>query len=93
MFLGALCGDVCGDDAQFGVVEYLAQVDALGVHLGVELLAVLVGVYLHVSCVGAQYALGSYLLLALSAGYTFIIYVAQSEHLFRNLHFAAQVGG
>ena len=93
MFLGALCGDVCGDDAQLGVVEYLAQVDALGIHLGVELLAVLVGVYLHVSCVGAQYALGSHLALAFSADYTFIIYVAQSEHLFWNLHFAAQVGG
>ena len=93
MVLGALCGDVGGDDAQLGIVENPAQVDALGIHFGIELLSVLVGVDLHVSCVGAQYALGSYLFLALSADYTFIIYVAQSEHLFRNLHLASQVGG
>lgn len=49
---------MCGDDAQFGVVENLAQVDALGIHLGIELPVVLVGVDLHVSCIGAQYALG-----------------------------------
>ena len=79
-------------DAKLPVVDDSAQVDALGVDASLELGASLFGLDGYFAHAGLQLAAGAYV-LASTIYFTYIIYVAQAQHFFRNADALAQIPG
>ena len=59
--------------------------------MGSQLLAILLCLQVHLACVCAQVSLGAKL-LARTSCFTYIIYIAQAQHLLRNIDALAQIG-
>ena len=92
MLLVAVSRKRCCQDAELPVVEDSAQVDALGVDASLELGASLFGLDGYFAHAGLQLAAGAYV-LASTIYFTYIIYVAQAQHFFRNADAFAQISG
>ena len=92
MLLVAVSRKRCCQDAELPVVEDSAQVDALGVDASLELGASLFGLDGYFAHAGLQLAAGAYV-LACTIYFTYIIYVAQAQHFFRNADAFAQISG
>ena len=92
MLLVAVSRKRCCQDAELPVVEDSAQVDALGVDASLELGAGFFGLDGYFAHAGLQLAAGA-CLLASTIYFTYIIYVAQAQHFFRNADAFAQNSG
>ena len=92
MLLVAVSRKRCRQDAELPVVEDSAQVDALGVDASLELIASLFGLDGYFAHAGLQLAAGA-CLLASTIYFSYIIYVAQTQHFFRNADAFAQISG
>ena len=92
MLLVAVSRKRGSEDAELPVVEYAAQVDALGVDACLELGASLFGLDGNFAHIGLQLAMGAYF-LAGAINFTYIIYVAQAQHFLRDTDAFAQISG
>ena len=92
MLLVAMSRKRGSEDAKLTVGEDSAQIDALGVDACLELGASLFGLDGNFAHIGLQLAMGANF-LAGAINFTYIIYVAQAQHFFRNADAFAQISG